>query len=176
MSQPFHHPDPPKDSSEPERVPSRQQPASGTLYAHNNSDQNLPLRNYRNGRSPGTAEDLALVGPPSRVHGSYRRHAQPPLSREPSTSDRAFDAGRHARIPSGSGAPLSGRNSRGMGEGYASGSQAAPPHQGHGGPDMPLPTSSQEWQERGAAVGVRREVDSNGQTVIRHVKKRLREF
>ena len=176
VNQPSHHPDPPKDVGEPERVPSRQQPAPGTLYMHNNSDHNLPLRNHRNGRSPGTAQDLALVGPPSRVHGSYRRHAQPPLSREPSTSDRAFDAGRHARMPSGSGAPPPNRSPRGMGGGYASGSQAAPPHRGHGGPDMPLPTSSQEWQERGAAVGVRREVDANGQTVIRHVKKGVRDF
>lgn len=44
------------------------------------------------------------------------------------------------------------------------------------GPEMPLPTSSEEWQERGAAVGVRREVDANGKTVLRSVKKGVRDF
>lgn len=61
------------------------------------------------------------------------------------------------------------------GGGYASGSQTTQPPVDHG-PEIPLPTSSQEWQERGAAVGVRREVDANGQTVIRHVKKGVRDF
>lgn len=44
------------------------------------------------------------------------------------------------------------------------------------GPEMPLPTSSEEWQERGAAVGVRREVDANGKTILRSVKKGVRDF
>jgi 3-phosphoinositide dependent protein kinase-1 len=62
-----------------------------------------------------------------------------------------------------------------MGGGYASGSQVSHPLQGHG-PDVALPSSSQEWQERGAAIGVRREVDASGKTVIRHVKKGVRDF
>jgi len=54
--------------------------------------------------------------------------------------------------------------------GHGSGSGPGP------GPEITLPVSSQEWQDRGAAVSVRREVDANGQTVIRHVKKGVRDF
>lgn len=44
------------------------------------------------------------------------------------------------------------------------------------GPQMPQPGNREEWQERGAAVGVRREVDSEGKTVLRSVKKGVRDF
>lgn len=44
------------------------------------------------------------------------------------------------------------------------------------GPHMPLPGSREEWQDRGAAVGVRREVDAEGRTVIRSVKKGVKDF
>ena len=60
-----------------------------------------------------------------------------------------------------------------MGGGYGSlppGSQA--PYAG----DAPVPTTSAEWQERGAAIGVRREIDANGRTVVRQVKKGVRDF
>lgn len=36
--------------------------------------------------------------------------------------------------------------------------------------------SSEEWQERGAAVSVRQEIDANGQTVSRFIKKGVRDF
>lgn len=36
--------------------------------------------------------------------------------------------------------------------------------------------SSEEWQEKGAAVGVRQELDANGRPVIRHVKKGVKDF
>lgn len=53
----------------------------------------------------------------------------------------------------------------------------APPHSGNNfGPELPAPGNREEWQERGAAVGVRREVDSNGKTVLRSVKKGVRDF
>lgn len=44
------------------------------------------------------------------------------------------------------------------------------------GPELPAPGNREEWQERGAAVGVRREVDSNGKTILRSVKKGVRDF
>ncbi|QSS60078.1 3-phosphoinositide-dependent protein kinase [Histoplasma capsulatum] len=37
-------------------------------------------------------------------------------------------------------------------------------------------SSSEEWQERGAAVGVRQEIDANGKPVSRFVKKGVRDF
>jgi 3-phosphoinositide dependent protein kinase-1 len=43
-------------------------------------------------------------------------------------------------------------------------------------PDMPGATGSEEWKDRGAAVGVRREVDAEGRTVVKSVKKGVRDF
>lgn len=63
-----------------------------------------------------------------------------------------------------------------MGGGYVSATTASQPSRDPYGPDMPLPTSSEEWKDRGAAIGVRRETDANGKTVIRHVKKGVRDF
>lgn len=39
-----------------------------------------------------------------------------------------------------------------------------------------LPSSSEEWQERGAAVGVRKEVDANGKPVLKSVTKGVKDF
>jgi 3-phosphoinositide dependent protein kinase-1 len=36
--------------------------------------------------------------------------------------------------------------------------------------------SSEDWQDRGAAVSVRQEVDANGKTVARYIKKGVRDF
>ena len=59
-----------------------------------------------------------------------------------------------------------------MGVGYASipGVPNAPngSHMSEGGPPM---ASSEEWKDRGAAVSVRREVDAEGRTIMKSVKK-----
>ncbi|RDA86618.1 hypothetical protein CP532_1052 [Ophiocordyceps camponoti-leonardi (nom. inval.)] len=39
-----------------------------------------------------------------------------------------------------------------------------------------VPTTAEEWKDRGAAVGVRREMDSSGRPIVRHVKKGVRDF
>lgn len=43
-------------------------------------------------------------------------------------------------------------------------------------PLSPVTTSSEEWKDRGAAVGVRRELDSSGRPIVRQVKKGVRDF
>lgn len=53
---------------------------------------------------------------------------------------------------------------------------AAPSSNPSFNPDAgPLP-SSEEWKDRGAAVGVRKEVDAEGRTVLKPVKKGVRDF
>jgi 3-phosphoinositide dependent protein kinase-1 len=52
------------------------------------------------------------------------------------------------------------------------GSATAAPFAG----DASVPSTSEEWKDRGAAVGVRREVDASGRTVVRQVKKGVRDF
>ncbi|KAM0513164.1 hypothetical protein ACHAPE_008203 [Trichoderma viride] len=42
--------------------------------------------------------------------------------------------------------------------------------------DAPVPTTSEEWKDRGAAVSVRRELDQSGRPVVRQVKKGVRDF
>jgi 3-phosphoinositide dependent protein kinase-1 len=63
-----------------------------------------------------------------------------------------------------------------MGVGYAPipGVPHAPP--GSYGSELPLLASSEEWKDRGAAVSLRREVDAEGRTVIKSVKKGVRDF
>jgi len=63
-----------------------------------------------------------------------------------------------------------------MGGGYAS--IPGVPHAANGsyGPDVPPLTSSEEWKDRGAAIGLRKEVDSEGRTVMKSVKKGVRDF
>lgn len=41
---------------------------------------------------------------------------------------------------------------------------------------MPPQMSSEDWKDRGAAIGLRREVDSTGQMVVKQVKKGVRDF
>ncbi|KAL1836892.1 hypothetical protein VTJ49DRAFT_4520 [Mycothermus thermophilus] len=68
------------------------------------------------------------------------------------------------------------RSSRGMGGGYAAvpGIPQAPP--GAYGLETHVPASSEEWKDRGAAVSLRREVDAEGRTIIKSVKKGVRDF
>ncbi|KAI5456274.1 kinase-like domain-containing protein [Mariannaea sp. PMI_226] len=67
------------------------------------------------------------------------------------------------------------RSSRGMASGYNPPSGTSQPNSPYTG-DTPVPSSSEEWKDRGAAVGVRREVDASGRTVVRQVKKGVRDF
>lgn len=52
------------------------------------------------------------------------------------------------------------------------GNPAGSPYALENGP----PASSEDWQDRGAAVGIRQEVDANGRTVSRYIKKGVRDF
>ncbi|KAL8409352.1 hypothetical protein RB594_007694 [Gaeumannomyces avenae] len=111
--------------------------------------------------------------------GGYRGNVP---TRQASYREGSYNTGgsSHQQMPqpAGGGAnPPTRSSSRGMGGGYGSVPipgipNAAPSSQ----PEVPLPASSEEWQERGAAVGVRREVDANGRTVMRSVKKGVRDF
>jgi 3-phosphoinositide dependent protein kinase-1 len=60
-----------------------------------------------------------------------------------------------------------------MGGGYAS--IPAGPARSYG-TEANISSSSEEWKDRGAAVGVHREIDANGRTVVRQVKKGVRDF
>lgn len=112
----------------------------------------------------------------SRSNPNYNFNPAAGISREPSHRDRTYGPG---PVPPGSGPLPVRRSSKGMGGGYASipGIPVAPePRGGFARPEMPMTGSSEEWKDRGAATSTRREVDANGKTVIKTVKKGVRDF
>lgn len=163
------------------------------------SDSHLPARygsyqpeigNQPSGSSRMVEADqqAAHYGPPRNEASRssvYSTRADPRIdqpnpshipSREPS---RSYQSGRPG--PPQPGAAPNGmlpprRSSKGMGVGYATipGIPQAPP--GSYGSDLPLLTSSEEWKDRGAAVSLRKEVDAEGRTIIKSVKKGVRDF
>ncbi|KAK4122529.1 Pkinase-domain-containing protein [Parathielavia appendiculata] len=97
-------------------------------------------------------------------------------SREPSRSHHSGRPGL-AQLGNGqNGMPPPRRSSKAAGGGYASipGIPQAP--SGSYGPEAPMLTSSEEWKDRGAAVSIKREVDAEGRTIIKSVKKGVRDF
>ena len=71
------------------------------------------------------------------------------------------------------------RSSQGMGGGHINSHRGFLPPLALGPPynleSGPLP-SSEDWQEKGAAVGLREEIDPNGKPVLRAVKKGVKDF
>ncbi|KAJ5773974.1 hypothetical protein N7457_008870 [Penicillium paradoxum] len=99
--------------------------------------------------------------------GSSALHAGV-LARDNSHSDRSY---RTAQIP-GNGPAVMRQPSRAQAR---SGGVSQMPRTSYMAENGPM-ASSEEWQERGAAVSVRQEVDANGQTVSRYIKKGVRDF
>ncbi|KAK7709175.1 serine/threonine protein kinase [Diaporthe eres] len=100
--------------------------------------------------------------------------------RSPSYRERSYNPEVRRTLPPGAGgAALPPRkSSKGRGGGFVStaGVPMAQPNSSNFGTDLPQPGNSEEWQEKGAAVGIRREVDAQGKTVLRSVKKGVRDF
>lgn len=105
-------------------------------------------------REPRSGSSAIQAGVPTRDNShsdrSYRPKRYPPTGNGPAVMRQPSKA--HAR---GGGAPQHGS-----------------PYGLENGP----PASSEEWQERGAAVTVRQELDANGKPVTRYIKKGVRDF
>lgn len=160
---------------------------SGLDFSLNDPRYSTAARQQRD-----TAYESATVTTPSQpspqaemsrssIYGMPNTSDQRPApgypTRESSQRDpqRGYNSTRQSPLPPSSDPLPPRRSSRGMGVGYASISGGSQPNQGFTG-ETPVPASREEWQERGAAVGVRREVDSSGRTVVRQVKKGVRDF
>ncbi|KAF2733468.1 Pkinase-domain-containing protein [Polyplosphaeria fusca] len=110
---------------------------------------------------------------PTGMHGAIP-------TREASRSGGAYRAPAPPQIPAGNGPAPPRRSSRRMPIDGPHSSSAPPaasqlsssPYGLEGGP---LP-SSEEWKDRGAAVGTRQEIDQNGRPVTRPVKKGVKDF
>ncbi|KAI4201311.1 MAG: hypothetical protein LQ350_003349 [Teloschistes chrysophthalmus] len=89
-------------------------------------------------------------------------------------SDRSYRQSQQAFNGNGMLPPR--RSSRGMAGGQFGNGSAVNQHSMTNGPESSLMNSSDEWHERGAAVGVRKELDTSGRPVLRSVKKGFRDF
>ncbi|KAL2195667.1 kinase-like domain-containing protein [Corynascus similis CBS 632.67] len=151
-----------------------QPPSSATVFGQNrvveNDPQGGPYAGPRN--EPSRSSVYGMRNDP--------RFDQPSTGQIPSREgSRSHHVGRPGPPKPGNGPngmmpPR--KSSKGMGGGYASipGIPQAPP--GSYGPEMPMLASSEEWKDRGAAVSVKREVDAEGRTIVRSVKKGVRDF
>lgn len=165
----------------------------------------MPLSQRNPTSSPRPVSSMYTQPPPvpngnqSSGDGSYRQRdefSRPSIPGMPQrSSSRAASSAMQAGVPTregshrgrsyrqsqlynGNGGLPPRKSSRGMGGGQLGNSAVAPPPVAgspygiEGGPVK----SSEEWQEKGAAVGVRQEMDANGRPVIRHVKKGVKDF
>ncbi|KAI9846708.1 MAG: pkb-activating kinase-like protein [Sclerophora amabilis] len=158
------------------RKPSR--PTSNMYSTPEASSQ--PSRNGGAYRLRSESSRSSVSGQPkrsdSRSSSSAMQAGVP--TREGSYSDRLY---RPSPQKTGGNGPLPPRrSSRGMGTGHVAAGQQlqdSAPQSGsayavEGGP---LP-SSEEWKDRGAAMGIQRELDQDGKPVSRYVKKGVKDF
>ena len=96
---------------------------------------------------------------------------------ESSYTDRSYGQRPHAYAANGQLPPR--KSSRGMGNApFEQMNEAGPSQSAESnthGQNTPL-TSSEEWQEKGAAVGIRQEIDAEGKPVLRSITKGVRDF
>ncbi|RFU34560.1 hypothetical protein B7463_g1814, partial [Scytalidium lignicola] len=121
----------------------------------------------------------SMIGAPTRSDSRAGTAMQAGVpSREASHRDRSY--GQTNPLSSATGPLPPRRSSRGMGGGHLEGMIPGPSN-GNGttpsyDPETHLIQSSEEWKDKGAAVGTRQEYDANGKLVTRQVKKGVRDF
>ncbi|KAL4945438.1 hypothetical protein BDV06DRAFT_31014 [Aspergillus oleicola] len=154
--------------SQPQQPPSSSssRPVS-TLYANGGAPipavREGPYRIRTDSAASSASESLARA---ESRGGSAAYQAGVPI-RDNTHSDRSYHT---TQIPPPNGAAIMRQPSRARppGASQLSGS----PYAAENGPM----SSSDDWQERGAAVTVRQEIDANGKPVARYIKKGVRDF
>ncbi|KAK8862325.1 kinase-like protein [Apiospora arundinis] len=175
LSTPYPHPHPHQATS-PYPGPSAR-PGSGIYTA---AERDQAADSYKILRSEASRSSMYNMPTrqDSRSNPNYTTNPAAIPSRESSHRDRSYNPNRQAPPVAGGGPLPPRRSSRGMGGGYASipGIPTAPEPRGPIRPDMPMSNSSEDWKDRGAAVTTRREIDANGKTIVKTVKKGVRDF
>lgn len=173
-----HNPSAMETLDQSSQMPSR--PMSSVHVAHfsTSHEQDTGSTSYNPSLRPEPSRSSMYSLPTRSNSRSVRPFVGPIPQRAPSHRDRTYNPERRHDLPPGGALPPR-KSSKGQAGGYASipGVPMAPQPSGNNfGSELPAPGNREEWQERGAAVGVRREVDSNGKTVLRSVKKGVRDF
>lgn len=158
-------------------------PASATAAAIAPSQPNPVDKGHLDATRPisSTLDTSDIVADSYAIPHSYRDHS-------PRDGERFSQLAYHGHfVPSGSNSIPIRKSSRGlrstgsvMGSGIGSYSSAsdsiARPEVTLFAGESSVPGTSEEWKDRGAAVGVRRELDTSGRAVVRQVKKGVRDF
>ena len=169
----------------PTMMPQNQRPSSSTsrpastIYPHlANGGGDLSPRERSYGPR-GEALRSSQQGLPQRSNSrstSAAMQAGVP-TREGSHTERSYRPNQQSYNGNGPLPPR--RSSQGMGGGHVTNTRTFLPPLSLGPPynleSGPL-TSSEDWQEKGAAVGLREEIDPNGKPVLRAVKKGVKDF
>lgn len=162
-----------------QRHPSSSSRPVSTIYPQSvNGSMDSPTRggSYRLRDEPSQS---SMQGSPQRKNSRDTSAAMQAgvLTREGSHTDRSYRQNQQAYNGNGPLPPR--RSSRGMAGSHSNGAVEHHPATTSGTPYAleggPL-ASSEEWQERGAAVGIRAEIDASGRPVLRHVKKGVKDF
>ena len=159
-----------------QRHPSSASRPVSTLYPQSpNMNGNLPLRegSYRAG-SGSTRSSVQGMPHRSNSRGASIALQAGVPTREGSHTDRSYRQTQQSYHGNGPLPPR--RGSRGMGNGQINGPIESLPSGALYGLEGGPSASNEEWQERGAAVGIRAELDPTGRPVLRHVKKGVTDF
>lgn len=163
-----------QNGASPYANPSPSRPPSGLYSTATAAERDQAANSYHILRTEPSRTPVYPGKIDSRTPSEY---APSIPSREPSYRERPYNQNRQLQAVAGGGPLPPRRSSKGMGGGYASipGVPTVPEPRGLG-LDMQVSNSSEEWKDRGAAVSIRKEVDSNGKTIMRPVKKGVRDF
>ncbi|KAL4870960.1 hypothetical protein BDV12DRAFT_40963 [Aspergillus spectabilis] len=166
QQQPVSHYTTPYSSQAQLPAPSNSSRPASALFANGITLTSTRESTYRiRTDSAASSASESLARAESRG-GSAAYQAGVPI-RDNTHSDRSYHT---AHIPSANGAAILRQPSRARAGG-------APQLSGspYGMENGPM-SSSEEWQDRGAAVTVRQEIDANGKPVARFIKKGVRDF
>ena len=158
-------------------------PSGGAIRAEPPRQGSYRIRSESSQSSSSQSSQSSRVSASGMPHRSNSRSAGKAMqagvpNREGDYTDRPY---RHSQNVHNGNAPFPARKtSRGVMKGPSTStvSLSSPP-QGSGSPygleGGPL-ASSEEWQERGASVGIRRDIDADGRPITRYVKKGVKDF
>lgn len=166
----------PQNGGLPYTNPASSRPPSGLYSATTAAERDQAANSYHILRTEPSRAPV-YNGPNKADSRAPSEYAPSIPSREPSYRDRSYNQNRQLQAVAGAGALPPRRSSKGMGGGYASIPGVPVVPEPHGlAMDTPVSKSSEDWKDRGAAVSIRKEVDANGKTIMRPVKKGVRDF
>ncbi|KAJ5577646.1 Serine/threonine-protein kinase PKH2 [Penicillium hispanicum] len=155
-------------STQPHSTPPNPNRPLSAVFTNGSASSVLPRDNsYRIRTDSGASSTSTSHSRIDSRGGSVALQAGVPV-RDNSHSDRSY---RTSHIP-GNGPPVIRQSSRAHARGGVAPQMSRTPYAMENGP---VP-SSEDWQDRGAAVSVRQEIDANGKTVARYIKKGVRDF